>query len=403
MLGKKQVERELVTQLPAESDFEIFSSNLLFIGLNQIQIETLFSLSKEISLKEGDYLMKEGEKSNEVYFIIDGSLEISKFDTKYKRSHIIAIVHSGETVGEMALLEQKQRSASIKALTPARLRTFTYDDLINFINTHKEFNTIYYQLSKNINERLVRTTEIAFSAMQEKVEEYQTRSEMGLFLVCVVTALCLFTFSLGEIKYFMTLAPSSFYITLPITLAFTLFVFLLVRFSSLSWAQFGLTLSNWKRSLFEGFVYTLPILGLLLITKLILFKYTDLYSGERLFDPYNVIQNPAYKKLIYWFAFNFPYVLIIAPIQEFIARGVLQGLFEKFLTVKDKVWGSILVSNLIFSTIHIFFSVPIGILVFVGGIFIGWIYSRTHNLLGCWLSHCMLGLWVFSILGLMPR
>jgi len=55
---------------------------------------------------------------------------------------------------------------------------------------------------------------------------------------------------------------------------------------------------------------------------------------------------------------------------------------------------------LIFSTAHLFMSFQIGILVFVGGLYLGWLYSRTHNLVGVWVAHWLLGSWALSVVGL---
>ena len=52
---------------------------------------------------------------------------------------------------------------------------------------------------------------------------------------------------------------------------------------------------------------------------------------------------------------------------------------------------AVLVSNLLFSAMHLFMSLEIALLVFIPGVYFGWLYSRTHNLLGVWIAHALVG------------
>jgi membrane protease YdiL (CAAX protease family) len=124
------------------------------------------------------------------------------------------------------------------------------------------------------------------------------------------------------------------------------------------------------------------------------------YEGRSLIEPYALFKNPADHTIEVWLTLLVVYGLFVAPLQELMARGALQGLLEQFLTGKHKVFLSIIASNLIFSTAHIFMSFEIGILVFVGGLYLGWLYSRTHNLVGVWVAHWLCGSWALSVVGL---
>jgi signal transduction histidine kinase len=64
---------------------------------------------KEIQLKKGDLLCVEGEEGNSMYVIISGKLEI------FKMKKIVDVAQPGEYIGEMALIDFKPRSATVKA------------------------------------------------------------------------------------------------------------------------------------------------------------------------------------------------------------------------------------------------------------------------------------------------
>lgn len=64
---------------------------------------------KEILLKKGDMLCAEGAEGSSMYVIISGRLEI------FKMNKIVDVAQPGEYLGEMALIDFKPRSATVKA------------------------------------------------------------------------------------------------------------------------------------------------------------------------------------------------------------------------------------------------------------------------------------------------
>jgi membrane protease YdiL (CAAX protease family) len=90
----------------------------------------------------------------------------------------------------------------------------------------------------------------------------------------------------------------------------------------------------------------------------------------------------------------------VTPLQELIVRGGLQGPLEVFLTEKNSTIKAIIVSNLMFATVHLFLGMDIAILVFFAGLYFGWLYSRHHTLIGVILAHGILGTWATMIIGL---
>src|SRR5512137_2502522 len=92
------------------NSYELFAKNHLINGLNEEQIRALFSISEEITLAKGEYLIREGDPANEMFIIMEGSLEVSKYDMKYKQDYVINTLHAGDSVGELALLDSGPRS-----------------------------------------------------------------------------------------------------------------------------------------------------------------------------------------------------------------------------------------------------------------------------------------------------
>src|SRR4029078_5304491 len=126
-------------------------------------------------------------------------------------------------------------------------------------------------------------------------------------------------------------------------------------------------------------------------------KTTITYFHHPIFEPFLQIhteKTTAYlsKEEIWWIVF-LAYLCVIVPLQELIVRGGLQSTLEAFLAEKHVTLKAIIVSNFLFSTTHLFLGIQISLLVFVGGIYFGWIYSRCHTLIGAIIAHAILGIW----------
>jgi CRP/FNR family cyclic AMP-dependent transcriptional regulator len=382
-----------------DNSYELFAKNPLIAGLNEEQIRALFSISQEITLDKEEYLMREGDPANEMFLIMDGTVEVSKYDAKYKQDYVIHTLNTGDFVGELALLDSGPRSASVRAKTFTRVRKVCFADILEIANKDKAIYSNLFQLTKNISQRLRCTNDVARDALQKQVDEYKTRVAMGNFVVNVIIALCLISFGLDGLKYAMSIAPTSSYVTLPLTFFLLIFIYFLMRSSNLPWSSFGLTLTNLKRSVYEGVGFTCIIMVLIVGLKWAFIHFIPAYEGRSLIEPFALFKNSADHTIEVWLTLCIIYGLFVSPLQELMARGALQGLLEEFLTGEHKVFLSIIASNLIFSTAHLFMSFQIGILVFVGGLYLGWLYSRTHNLIGVWVAHWLIGSWALSVVG----
>ncbi|MCG3140724.1 MAG: Adaptive-response sensory-kinase SasA [Anaerolineae bacterium] len=88
----------------------------LFSGLDDYALERLVAMSAEISLQPGELLIREGENGDTMYIILDGSLQIRK--RARDGEIVLAERGAGEVIGEMSVLDQAPRVASVIALTP---------------------------------------------------------------------------------------------------------------------------------------------------------------------------------------------------------------------------------------------------------------------------------------------
>lgn len=88
-----------------------------FEELTDAELKQLMAMAEPVSLRAGDFLMKQGEPGDSAYVIIKGDFEVQK---QAGQSLIkIDVRNPGDVVGEMALLSRTPRNASILAKTDA--------------------------------------------------------------------------------------------------------------------------------------------------------------------------------------------------------------------------------------------------------------------------------------------
>ena len=118
-----------------------------------------------VNFKKGDYVFREGDTADVMYMIHKGRVQISKgfgsFDEK------IRILGEGEFIGEMAVINQKPRSASAVAMDDCVLIKMDRESFNETIQKNHEFSVSVIQL---LSERLRETDELIMKyANQERI------------------------------------------------------------------------------------------------------------------------------------------------------------------------------------------------------------------------------------------
>jgi len=100
----------------------------LFEDLSKKELNELARVSEDIEVDPGKVLCREGEVGQEFFVIVEGQAEVI---TKGKR---VMTCSGGDFVGEIALLEDIPRTATVKAKTPVRLFVLTRRDFRHLVD-----------------------------------------------------------------------------------------------------------------------------------------------------------------------------------------------------------------------------------------------------------------------------
>ena len=96
----------------------------LFSSLDRKELETLARLVKERRYPAGTTIVRSGETGHGLYVIMDGAVSVRK-DGK-----TVARLGSGDFFGEIALLRDVPRTATVTALEETRLYSLNWDSFV---------------------------------------------------------------------------------------------------------------------------------------------------------------------------------------------------------------------------------------------------------------------------------
>lgn len=104
----------------------------LFSGLDDSELDALLTLSKPVTVKARSQVCRKGEPGDALYIVIAGKLKVSAH-SEDGREAILAILEDGETFGEMSMLDEQPRSASVIAVQDSELLVIQRRDFIDYL------------------------------------------------------------------------------------------------------------------------------------------------------------------------------------------------------------------------------------------------------------------------------
>jgi CRP/FNR family cyclic AMP-dependent transcriptional regulator len=126
----------------------------LFEGLEPKELRLLAKTCTERQYPAGAILMQEGEAGAGLFILIEGKVRVSQAAGPGQPPREIATLEAGEVIGEMALLDDLPRSATVTAIDPCRCLLVPVWD---FRATLRESPEIAIKLLVQLSRRLRKT------------------------------------------------------------------------------------------------------------------------------------------------------------------------------------------------------------------------------------------------------
>ena len=105
--------------LRRDAKIELLKKVPLFAGCSKNELRQLAKVADELDLREGTVLTREGRPGREFFVLIDGTAEVRK------KSKKIADLGPGDWFGEIALITDSPRTATVTATSPLDVLVIT--------------------------------------------------------------------------------------------------------------------------------------------------------------------------------------------------------------------------------------------------------------------------------------
>jgi CRP/FNR family transcriptional regulator, cyclic AMP receptor protein len=390
-----QLNHDLILDLNEQSWNQV-RNHPAFHGMHEVEIKRILPYFRLIEATQGSLIVKEGmnEPIRLFYIVLNGKLEVLKNAADIEmgdrtgihlEQFIIATLTSGDIFGELSFVRNEAKSASIRCMIRSQLLVIDQKGLEQIEQKHPQLACcLLKNLIGIVSSRLKYTSDAEVNGLKVSLSNSILNSKANLFFSYVIGLLCVYNLVLQIIIEWSRDDQLTSVISACIIGVFGGTLFLMIYKSKLPVKLFGLTLENWKPAVKDSMKWTVIVIILLIFVKWILIQNVSQYATLSLFNFTFTDKN--------YLIFNFLLYGFHSPIQEFVARGVLQGSMQHFFTGRNIKFRAIVGSNALFAATHVhLMNGWLGLIVFFPGLFWGWLYSKNENLIGVSISHMLIG------------
>ncbi len=316
-------------------------------------------------------IFRKGDESD--FAILIGTGEVEVYDEQ--SGTVLAVSGEGALIGELGMISGDPRSASARALTPLTGWKIDRSDYREFLSDRPElatlfFRKIYAQLSQSYGKLRQQ-----FVALEEADRRYHALAFMFVTIVLMVNVYALVNgLILGGLRETHQ-EQMIFWTSRTMELWGGFILWGLTVRCGLTRHDMGIRMGNLWRSIGMGLLISIPALAAMAYFRTRLYPELE---GTPLLDP-QLISLSVYT------------YILIAALQEWICRGVFLTSIASLMPGKTRPMAAIVISSLVFSTLHLHYSSSLAVVALLTGIVWGWLFLKYRNLAGPIISHFILG------------
>lgn len=373
---------------------------VLFHGFSDADLARIVPLLEERTIAPGTIIVREGEPATELFIVRDGTVEVTKRAPGASTEQRLTTLGTGETFGEMTLVDRAPRSASVRAVERTTVAFLRMEELDGATGQDVAARArMLGNLATDLAHRLRGTSETTVAALENELELARTRVAMGTFLTYVVFIMVAYGFALRLVSDLARTSANTTLVTIPIILGFAVPLYVMMRRSGEPIATYGLTWHGAGTATRDAFLWTLPVLAVATVAKMILVHTVPSLGGAPVFRFGGFLDaNVSPSRAWFSLAMSLAYVAAV-PLQEFIARGALQSPLQRFLVGPRATLTAVVIANSLFTTSHLHLSTTFALIALLPGFLWGWLYARHGTLVAPIVSHILVGWFGLFVLG----
>jgi CRP/FNR family cyclic AMP-dependent transcriptional regulator len=158
----------MVEPVVREEVFDSLRAIPLFSGVSPEDLASIASRLIERRYPKNATIVEEGLAGDYMYVIRQGRVKVTKA-SEDGREKIMDFLERGAFFGEMSLLDQAPRSASVKTLEPSVLLALSRRDFLDLLRTSSDLAlAVIQELTRRLREADVQASSISFLRVQER-------------------------------------------------------------------------------------------------------------------------------------------------------------------------------------------------------------------------------------------
>ena len=106
-------------------DTTLLSETILFAGLDDDALAKVVEAGRDLEMRRGDVLFREGDDPDELFVVVSGRIAIANKSIDGRES-MVALMEEGDLFGEMGLFDGRGRSAEARALETSVVTAVPY-------------------------------------------------------------------------------------------------------------------------------------------------------------------------------------------------------------------------------------------------------------------------------------
>ena len=142
----------------------------LFSAVSDEDLESIASLLIERRLPKNKTIVEEGTPGDYMYVIPEGRVKVTKLSGD-GREKILELLGPGDFFGEMSLLDNAVRSASVKSLTETRILALSRQDFLKELRRNPDLAmAVIQELTRRVRQMDEQASSLSFQRVKERTQ-----------------------------------------------------------------------------------------------------------------------------------------------------------------------------------------------------------------------------------------
>jgi CRP/FNR family transcriptional regulator/CRP/FNR family cyclic AMP-dependent transcriptional regulator len=142
----------------------------LFSDVGEEDLQSIASLLIERRFPKHKTIVEEGTPGDYMYVIAEGRVKVSKLSGD-GREKILELLDTGDFFGEMSLLDDAPRSASVKALSDVRIFALARNDFLNLLERSSNLAlAVVQELTRRLRQVDEQASSLSFQRVKERTQ-----------------------------------------------------------------------------------------------------------------------------------------------------------------------------------------------------------------------------------------